>query len=121
MWALAEHFSGFSWCPPTPRPRRALRPRQLRRTERHTCHPDQIAGCDDILRSGARSVDAEKATIAEAARSLLPPEDLLKLAPALLTKLMRLHAPSSALSRREDAEQPSASDAARPHGYAVPR
>src|SRR3954470_7520674 len=90
--ALAEGFSGFSWCPPTPRLRRASRPRHIRRSERQPSHPNKITGGDDILRGGMRTLDAEITRLAEAARRLGPTENLLDLPAALLTELMRLRA-----------------------------
>src|SRR6186713_859164 len=77
------------WCPPTPRARRASRPRHARWSERQSRHPHQITGGDHILSGGVGALDAEVARLAETSRRLGPAEDLLDLAAAFLTELMR--------------------------------
>src|SRR5690606_12089598 len=90
--ALAERFAGFSWCPPTPRPRRALRPRHFRRAERQARHPNEITRGDDILRRRMRALHPEVAALPEAAGRLRPAEDFLDLTTAFLAELMRVRA-----------------------------
>lgn len=94
--ALEERILGLSTCPPTPRDRQASGLHEVRRTEGHARHSNQIAGGNNILRDGEHVFYGDIRTLAETAHHLRPFETFLDLTAASPAELigLRTHIPA---------------------------